>query len=400
MPKGGYQITVTPTITPNEAHDKEATQYSAEPSTIRKSKSFKRPALILALLAAIPALYIGVSALSKLSPNVSSQAEVEPVQSPLNQQIVSVSSYPKIAVRPFTNETGNAEYDFLEDRLQSMLVQDLTHFPLVRPVRYDEVYETLPKDGEVNDGPYSYAISGKMISVEPELSLSIKLVDLADGSILFEKEIKRSPGSSGYSDELSKIATELSGDFAGLGGVIPQESVKQIEAGFSDGTMSLSDLNQYQCLLLTDKFQYDPQKTPAKFKAAYTCLNANLGDNPDDPLLLANLGSMTIWATKSDPKFHRAQDLNPDINPADGLEMVKRAADLAPDIGNVQYLYSSTLMANGGSVDDALKHAELARKPIPETRFTWLGLATFLPMLVTGTEPYHCRRKRASAPRL
>ena len=82
--------------------------------------------------------------------------------------------------------------------------------------------------------------------------------------------------------------------------------------------------------------------------------------------------------------------------------MVKRAAEMGPDIGDVQYLYScyaDVRMAE--ALDEVLKHAELARSDqSQEIRFTWLGLANCLSMWVTGTEPYHWRGRRVSAPRL
>ena len=284
----------------------------------------------------------------------------EESQSQSAAEAVDASNYPIIAVLPFNNQTQLAQFDFLEAGLQEQLVDDLEQFEIVRPIYYDRSYATLIRDSGKSDRSAAYAISGTILSVEPEVDLLIELIDLETNSILQERRIRRAPASSNYFDSLSDIIRKVSGDIAGFEGRIAQDKLSHIEAQIARGSMNLADLQLYECIVLTEKFMDDPTQTPEKFRVIYNCLSKKLEDRPDDALLLAHLGALSYWSTGSDPKFHRASSLNPDINPEDSLDMVRRAADLDPDSGPIQYLLAATIHMSGGSAEDALKHSRLA----------------------------------------
>jgi len=131
-----------------------------------------------------------------------------------------IASYPSIAIISFTNQTDDEAYGFLEQSLQKQMTEDLSRFTLIRPLSYDKAYETLLMEGQPL---YDYAITGVILGVEPEIDLYIKLIDLNNMDVIFEDRIRRAPGQTQYYDALFDMVSDLSGNFAGMEGVIVQE---------------------------------------------------------------------------------------------------------------------------------------------------------------------------------
>ena len=370
MPKGSYKIAIAPNQSITAVSQPLLEETSPKPS-VQKLKAIFLAIVIFVL--GFGALKIFSAGETQRTP--SNETSAPQVESALEQQNATVSEFPMIAVMPFENQTGVEDYSFLEESLQRKLVEDLARFQLIRPVVYDKSYETLIQQNERDNGPFKYAISGLILSVDPKLDLYVKLVDLDNGSTVYEKRVRRSPENPEYFSSLSEIVTELSGKFAGLEGAIVQENLKFIEAQIDRSTVDLSDLKAFECVIMTDKFFDDPNPTPAKYKAVYSCLDKCVEKYPENATLLANFGTLIYLGAKSSPSVHQARSIDPDISAEEGLNMVKRAAQIDPDNGAVQYLLSATIHMDGGSAQEALKHAELAyvANPGDPHNMAWLS---------------------------
>jgi len=281
-----------------------------------------------------------------------------------------IASYPSVAIIPFTNQTDNKAYSFLERSLQKQMTEDLSRFTLIRPISYDKAYETLLIEGKPI---YDYAITGVILGVEPEIDLYIKLIDLNTTEVIFEDRIRRAQGQSQYYDSLFSIVSDLSGNFAGLEGVIVEEHLEAVQNKIAKGTEALSDLNAFECNSLIDRLLEEP--SPELYKTIYSCLETLLDKNPNDSTLLASFGWITyVGATSHEPVL-MARSLNPNINAELGFAMIEDAIKINPENSWAQQVISS-LKLHEGDIQGALEHAEMAvlENPANPDNLTWLGL--------------------------
>jgi len=281
-----------------------------------------------------------------------------------------IASYPSLAIIPFTNQTDNEAYSFLEQSLQKQMTEDLSRFTLIRPLSYDKAYETLLTEGR---SIYDYAITGVILGVKPEIDLYIKLIDLNNNEVIFEDRIRRAPGQTQYYDSLFSIVSDLSGSFAGFEGVIVEERLEAIQAKITEGTNALSNLSAFECNSLIDELLDQP--SPELYKTIYNCLETHLEKDPNDDTLLASFGWLThVGATSHEPVL-MARSINPDINADEGYAMIEKAVNMNPENAWAQQIISSMKLYSG-DIQGALEHAEMAviENPANPDNLTWLGL--------------------------
>ena len=281
-----------------------------------------------------------------------------------------IASYPSIAIISFTNQTDDEAYGFLEQSLQKQMTEDLSRFTLIRPLSYDKAYETLLMEGQPL---YDYAITGVILGVEPEIDLYIKLIDLNNRDVIFEDRIRRAPGQTQYYDALFDMVSDLSGNFAGMEGVIVQERLGTIQDKIASDTKALTDLNALECNSLIDNLLEKP--SPELYKTIYNCLEMLLEKDPEDDTSLASFGWLNyVGATSHEPVL-MARSINPDINTDMGFALIEKAIKINPQNSWAQQTLSS-LKLYVGDIQDALKHAELAvlENPANPDNLTWLGL--------------------------
>ena len=281
-----------------------------------------------------------------------------------------IASYPSIAIISFTNQTDDEAYGFLEQSLQKQMTEDLSRFTLIRPLSYDKAYETLLMEGQPL---YDYAITGVILGVEPEIDLYIKLIDLNNMDVIFEDRIRRAPGQTQYYDALFDMVSDLSGNFAGMEGVIVQERLGTIQDKIASDTKALTDLNALECNSLIDNLLEKP--SPELYKTIYNCLEMLLEKDPEDDTSLASFGWLNyVGATSHEPVL-MARSVNPDINTDMGFALIEKAIKINPENSWAQQTLSS-LKLYEGNIQDALKHAELAalENPANPDNLTWLGL--------------------------
>ena len=280
-----------------------------------------------------------------------------------------IASYPSIAIIPFTNQTDDSAFSFLEKGLQKQMTEDLSRFELIRPLAYDKAYESLLTE---EDPIYDYAITGVMLGVEPEIDIYIKLIDLNKTDVIFEDRIRRTPGQSQYFDALFNIVSELSGNFAGMEGVIVKDRLSSIQDKIAASTDALSDLTAFECHSLIDKLLKAP--SPELYETIYSCLETLLEKEPDNDTLLAAFGWITyVGATSHEPVL-MARSINPDINADKGYAMIEEAINLNPENAWAQQTLSS-IKRHKGDIQGALEHAEMAvlENPANPDNLTWLG---------------------------
>ena len=357
IPKGKYRPhfeypeiqskQVNAELNPNKSENKEGIPQS------KKYKSF----LAVGLLSALT--FISAIALFPLKSNVSVASYKE-----------EIASYPSVAIMPFTNQTDNEAYSFLEKGLQKQMTEDLSRFVLIRPIAYDGSYESLIAE----DKPlYDYAITGVMLGVEPEIDIYVKLIDINGTEIIFEDRIRRAPGQSQYYDALFNMVSELSGNFAGLEGVIVQDRLDSIQDKIADGTDALSNLTAFECHSLIDNLLTSP--SPELYKSIYSCMETLLQKEPDNDTYLAAFGWVNyIGATSHEPVL-MARSINPDINAEAGFAMMEEAVKLNPENAWAQQALSAVKLYKG-DIQSALKHAEMAviENPANPDNITWLGI--------------------------
>jgi len=340
IPKGGYKPLFVKNLT-----------YKPDPPT------FSSPAIgssRLPNLKLIIASVIGVIIISAAFLLGSKQFAPDAPKVAQGQVDHHTLSYPIIAVAPFKNKTGIEDYDFLEESLQQKMVEDLSRFSLIRPLVYDSSYETLLTG---KDKIYQYAFSGVILSVGPEMDLYIKLVDIENASLIFERRIRRSNNTSDYFDSLSEIVSELSGNFAGLEGAIVERRLETIEKQIDDDTLRILNLEAFECVGLVGKLVEDP--SPALYKRIYRCLDRLLKENPENSTLTSAFGWITYVGAVSYEPVLRARDVNPDINAEDGIALMERAVKIDPSDAWAQQTLSA-FKAGAGDTQGALKHGEMA----------------------------------------
>ncbi len=281
-----------------------------------------------------------------------------------------ISSYPSIAVIKFTNQTDDPSFDFLEQALQLQITEDLTRFSLIRPISYEDNYESLIRSTPQN---YDYAITGIVLGVKPEIDLYIKLIDLTKNEVIFENRIRRAPGQSQYYNALYDMVSDLSGDFAGLEGVIIEKRLSGIQEKIAADTDEISNLEAFECFSLVSSLMETP--SPELYKTIYNCLETTLNEDPENSTLLAAFGWITYIGAVSHEPVLMARSINPDIDKESGVKMIEDAIRINPDNSWAQQALS-VLKMRSGDIPGGLMHAEMAvlENPANPDNLTWLSL--------------------------
>ena len=280
------------------------------------------------------------------------------------------ATYPSIAVIEFKNQTDDVSYDFLEQGLQKQMTEDLSRFTFIRPISYTENYESLLRKEDIK---YDYAMTGIILSVEPEIDLYIKLMDLNQDKTIFENRIRRAPGQSYYYESLYNIVSELSGNFAGLEGLITKERLSKIQDKISADTDKLFNLEAFECYGLVGKLIESP--SPKLYKNIYTCLETLLKEDPKNSTLLSAFGWITYVGATSHESVLKARSFKPDIDKNEGIAMLEESILIDPENDWAQQALSA-LKSNNGDIQGALKHAEMSvlANPANPDNLTWLSL--------------------------
>ena len=269
-----------------------------------------------------------------------------------------------IAVTPFENQTNLERFDFLEDALQKKLVEDISRFGLLNPVVYQGSTEQALVDIE---GPYDYVLSPIILSVEPELDLLVKIVNLATMDVIYEQRVRRSVDSDHYIDNLSDIVSELSFNSRSS---IARDRLKALEEKIDQDALDVSELEAFECVRLSNRTLESID--PDNYKLAYSCLNTLVGENPDNATLLSHFGILTFVGARQ--AVFEARSFRPDISADEGLYMMRRAVEIDPENGTARFYLSEASSMNGDRAE-ALKHAEMGHMVNPASNSILVALS-------------------------
>lgn len=385
IPKGGYRpqfdapsavnlVDQTPLDISREGKDSAFSKEPAKPSQTPAYWIFGAALLLLAVTCILVfGNFTSKTELSQDVENSQSQSEVATrtlSEAALNENSELISSYPSIAVIKFTNQTDDASLDFLERALQTQMTEDLTRFSLIRPIAYEENYESL-----ISAAPqlYDYAITGVILGVAPEIDIYIKLIDVTQNEVIFENRIRRAPGQSQYYNALYDMVSDLSGDFAGLQGVIIKERLNDIQKKIAADTDDITNLEAFECYSLVGTLMETP--SPELYKTIYNCLETALKEDPKNSTLLSAYGWITYIGAVSHEPVLMARSINPDIDKDSGIGMIENAIQINPDNSWAQQALS-VLKIRSGDIPAGLMHAEMAvlENPANPDNLTWLSL--------------------------
>jgi tetratricopeptide (TPR) repeat protein len=267
------------------------------------------------------------------------------------EDIHFASQYPRIAITPFSNQTKQTEYDFLEKALQWKIAEDLSRFQMVRPTVYQDSIETLLNE---ETSEYDYAIDSMILSVEPEIDIFVKLIELETKSVVFENRIKKSLSTFEYQQELMHTIVELGGRFVSE---LSQDRLDIISKQIQAGALSNENMRTFECAMLSrDTIAYPD---PIAFREAYLCLEGLLKNDPDNAILLSSFGNLIMMGALAEEPVFEARKINPDINAQQGLVMMLKAVELLPFSAETHEALSSGYILLGDR-KAGLKHAELA----------------------------------------
>ncbi|MEO9970225.1 MAG: hypothetical protein ABJG15_10485 [Hyphomonadaceae bacterium] len=317
----------------------------------------------LALLATAALAYF----ISRPTPHQTEQNEdvfVATVVDHLEQDHLLDASYPMIAVTPFENQTDLERFDFLEDALQKKLVEDISRFGLLSPIVYQGSAEEALAE---IDGAYDYVVSPIILSVEPELDLLVKIVNLTASEVIYEQRVRRSFDNDHYIDNLSDIVSELSSNSRAS---IGRDRREALEEKIDQGVLDISEVEPFECVGLSNRAL--GSLDPDNFKLAYTCLNTLVEEQSDNATLLSHLGVLTFVGDRQ--AVFEARSFRPDISADEGLDMMRRAVEIDPDNGTARFFLSEASSMNGDKTE-ALKHAEIGHMVSPASNSILIGLS-------------------------
>jgi len=184
--------------------------------------------------------------------------------------------------------------------------------------------------------------------------------------------VQRVNNNPDYFHSLSKIVSELSGDFAGLDGVIVKARLDNIQEQINQDTLIVSNLQAFECYALLRPLLENPN--PEIYERIYSCLNTLLETDPNNATLLSTFGWITYLGATSHEPVLMARSVNPDINEDEGIAMMIRAVEIDPNNAETHQNLSA-YKSIAGDVQGALQHAEMAAilNPGNPDNLAWLG---------------------------
>ena len=289
--------------------------------------NFLRKTNPLILLGAMAAMFIFVS-IWHFSSHTNSESLAQ------SRNLTEIQSYPTIVVLPFENITGDDMYDNLESQFQRQIVRDLYAFDLFKVANADAQPSDIISD---ENSSYSYIITGSLISLQPELKVFTKLIDVKTGEVITEKQFTNTEKQYDYFASIAKISAELATAFASHRGIIMQENMDKIEKRMEMNTLEGNNLTAFECFSLFEQVYL--KQSASIYNKAWDCVHAELEKNPYDATIMAAKAILYRDAAymnqnpaiKSKLGFYSKLDLDPNITTEMSTNLARKAADMAPN---------------------------------------------------------------------
>ncbi|MEP6703271.1 MAG: tetratricopeptide repeat protein [Acidobacteriota bacterium] len=310
-----------------------------------------------------------------------------------------------IAVMPFVNDSGNADFEYLSDGMTETLINSLSELPQLSVKARNLVFRYKGKDVDptqlATELGVQAVLNGRLVQRGDNITLSLDLVDAATGNqiwgehydrkvadiLTLQKEIAR--------DVSSKLKTKLTG---------------AEEQNLAKGPTV--DPEAYQ-LYLQGRYQWN-KRTPEGLRKAAGYFQAAIEKDPTYALAYVGLADSYIvgdgfTATESNPKAKaaalKALELDPTLGEAHAVlgnvamyfewdwttseREYKRAIELNPNYATAHHWYGESLAAVGRFEES---YAEYARAkeldPLSLPISSDLGMAHFFARDFDGAVEY------------
>lgn len=197
----------------------------------------------------------------------------------------NVNQFNSIAVMPFVNETGNADFDYLSDGMAETLISSLTQLPNLNVKARSVVFrykgkETAPKalGRELN---VQAILLGRIAQRGDQLTLSLELVDVATENAIWNQQFNRR--QSDIISLQSEIAREVSGKIKSK---LSGEDVAKV------GRTYTADPEAYE-LYLKGRFFWN-KRTSESLKQAVELFNQAIAKDPNYALAYSGLAETYV----------------------------------------------------------------------------------------------------------
>ncbi|MEO6334868.1 MAG: tetratricopeptide repeat protein [Pyrinomonadaceae bacterium] len=299
-----------------------------------------------------------------------------------------------IAVMPFVNDSGNADFEYLSDGMTETLINSLSELPQLSVKARNLVFRYKGKDVDpkqlATELGVQSVLNGRLVQRGDNITLSLDLVDAATGNqiwgehydrkvadiLTLQKEIAR--------DVSNKLKTKLTG---------------AQEENLAKGPTVNPEAYQ---LYLQGRYQWN-QRTPESLRKAADYFQAAIDKDPSYALAYVGLADSYIvgdgfTATESNPKAKtaalKALELDPTLGEAHAVlgnvamyfewdwttseREYKRAIELNPNYATAHHWYGESLAAVGRFDDSFAEYARAKElDPLSLPISSDLGLAYF-----------------------
>jgi serine/threonine protein kinase len=344
--------------------DTESGKIAAAPTS--PDKTFQRRKLWLAIAACIAA--IGLATVSTWYWRSGRAAQID-----------------SIAVLPFTNDTGDANTDYLSDGIAESLTDSLTHLPQLKVKSRRSAFQFRGKDVSLQRVGHalgvSALVSGRVVSHGDDLEVSAEITDVRDNTEIWGQHY------SGKSTDLISLQRQIAGDLAeqlrsGL-------STSEKQHVVSQGTQNPDAYDLY----LKGRFSWN-KRTVRDIEESISYFNQAIAKDPGYALAYVGLadaygvlpsegGSPSENYPKSNAAARKALELEPtlarphavlganemeyDWDFLGGEAEYKKAFELDPNDASAHQWYAEDLAQAGGKEQEALAEINHAHQLDPQS---------------------------------
>lgn len=285
------------------------------------------------------------------------------------QAVQSNAVYPSIAILPFQNMTNDPSKDVFKQGFQHQLGTDLSRFKVVRVIFSDLQYEQILAQ---NIPIANYVLEGTFLSIETEIDLLIKFINVKSGETITQHRVKRRTDDDSYFNALVDISSNLSGKFVGQDGSLVRENLENIKLGLADHTHT--NIKAFECLSVFHMFEAD--KSAENFNHAANCLTYQVAQNKTDSTLLAALAWVMAYGSPETGLFTRYQ-IEGDYSLTRALQTAEKAIALNPG-NNMAYQYVALIQWRIGQHDAAIQSIRRSLQLNPAATGNLANLGHFL----------------------
>jgi TolB-like protein len=306
-----------------------------------------------------------------------------------------VKQIDSIAVLPFVNESGNPEVEYLSDGMAETLINSLSQLPRLTVKARSTVFSYKGKEITSKQIGSELAVqavlNGRVVQRGDNLTLSLELVDVASGDLLWGEKYER------RFDDLTVLQSEIARDVS--------SKLRMKLTGADEQKLAKSGTENAEAYRLYLKGRHQLNKrTEEGFRNAIGLFHQAIEEDPEYALAYAGvadvynqMGAWTILPPReSFPKARSAAEkalaLDEDLAEAHAsLAFVKfyhdwqfaeaereseRAISLNPNYATARELYGYQIyLINPRRFDEAVRELSTARELDPLSLFSSFGIA-------------------------